>query len=167
LKLTIDNWRWQGVPFYLRTGKRLPRRLSQIAVTFRHPPTGLFHSSGGVQLHSNQLLLTLQPNEGLSLFFDLKLPEKRLALETQALHFKYHDAYSALPDAYETLILDVLAGDQTRFVRADVAEASWRLYDSLLKLTRPLVSYPAGTWGPMESEALLERDRRQWRNTHE
>ena len=167
LTLTIDNWRWQGVPFYLRTGKRLPRRLSQIAVTFRHPPTGLFHSVGAVQLHPNQLLLTLQPNEGLSLFFDLKLPEKRLALETQALHFTYHDAYAALPDAYETLMLDVLSGYQTRFVRADVAEASWHLYDALLKSTRSLAGYPAGTWGPTAAEELLKRDQRQWRNTHE
>jgi glucose-6-phosphate 1-dehydrogenase len=167
VKLMIDNGRWQGVPFYLRTGKRLPRRHSQIAITFRHPPTGLFRSYGGVRSHPNGLLLTLQPDEGLSLFFDLKVPEKRLALETQSLRFQYHDAYSALPDPYETLILDVLAGDQTRFVRGDVAEAAWRLYDPLLTSARPLSGYRAGTWGPMESEALLNRDQREWRNADE
>lgn len=120
-KLSIDNWRWHGVPFYLRTGKRLPRQLTQIAVTFRQPPISLFKSAGNVVPHPNVLLMTLQPDEGFSLSFDVKSTDTPLTLETQSLHFSYQDAYPVLPDAYETLIVDVMSGDQTRFVRADVA----------------------------------------------
>ncbi|MES4787201.1 MAG: glucose-6-phosphate dehydrogenase, partial [Nitrospiraceae bacterium] len=159
-KLSIDNWRWHGVPFYLRTGKRLPRQLTQIAVTFRQPPIGLFQSVGKMELHPNVLLMTLQPDEGFSLSFDVKTPDKQLALETQALHFHYQEAYPVLPDAYETLILDVMAG----FVRADVAETSWQLYAPLLKAKIPPRGYAAGTWGPHEADALLARDGRRWRS---
>jgi glucose-6-phosphate 1-dehydrogenase len=167
MKVAIDNERWRGVPFYLRTGKRLSRQITEIVITFRQPSMGLFHASGKVQVHSNVLVMRLQPNEGISLFFDMKRPERRLALETQSLHFRYQEAYHALPAAYETLILDMLAGDQTRFVRADVAEASWQLYAPLLKSTRHIHHYPAGTWGPREADIVLEREGRAWRNTHE
>jgi glucose-6-phosphate 1-dehydrogenase len=167
MKVAIDNDRWRGVPFYLRTGKRLSRQITEIVITFRQPSMGLFHASGKVQVHSNVLVMRLQPNEGISLFFDMKRPERRLALETQSLHFRYQEAYHALPAAYETLILDMLAGDQTRFVRADVAEASWQLYAPLLQSMRHVHRYPAGTWGPREADVLLEREGRAWRNTHE
>lgn len=162
LKLEIDNWRWHGVPFYLRTGKRLARRATQIVVTFRPPPVSLFQSFEGIQLHSNVLVMTLQPEEGFSLFFDVKAPVKPAALERHSLHFQYQEAYESMPEAYQTLMLDVLAGDQTRFVRADVAETSWRLYTPLLEAKMPVRGYPAGTWGPVEAEQLLARDGRQW-----
>ncbi|WP_447983954.1 glucose-6-phosphate dehydrogenase [Nitrospira sp. Nam74] len=166
-KLSIDNWRWHGVPFYLRTGKRLPRQLTQIAVTFRQPPISLFKSAGNVEPRPNVLLMTLQPDEGFSLSFDVKSSDKPLTLETQSLHFSYQDAYPVLPDAYETLILDVMSGDQTRFVRADVAEASWQLYTPLLKARISPLSYDAGTWGPREAALLLARDGHAWRSVHE
>jgi glucose-6-phosphate 1-dehydrogenase len=166
-KLSIDNWRWHGVPFYLRTGKRLPRQLTQIAVTFRQPPISLFKSAGNVEPHANVLLMTLQPDEGFSLSFDVKSSDKLLTLETQSLHFSYQDAYPVLPDAYETLILDVMSGDQTRFVRADVAETSWQLYAPLLQTKISPLGYTAGTWGPREAAMLPARDGRTWRNLNE
>ena len=166
-KLSIDNWRWHGVPFYLRTGKRLPRQLTQIAVTFRQPPISLFKFAGNVEPHANVLLMTLQPDEGFSLSFDVKSSDKLLTLETQSLHFSYQDAYPVLPDAYETLILDVMSGDQTRFVRADVAETSWQLYAPLLQTKISPLSYAAGTWGPREAAMLPARDGRAWRNLNE
>jgi len=165
MKLEIDNWRWQGVPFYLRTGKRLPLRQTQIAVTFREPPVRLFQSFGPGPMHSNVLLMTLQPDEGFSLFFDVKSPEKPFTLETQSLHFKYRESYGPLPEAYQTLILDVLTGDQTSFVRDDMVEASWQLYTPLLNAEIPVHSYSAGTWGPPEADHLVAREgnRRQVR----
>lgn len=162
MKLEIDNWRWQGVPFYLRTGKRLPLRQTQIAVTFRQPPVRLFQSFGPGQMHSNVLLMTLQPDEGFSLFFDVKSPEKPFTLETQSLHFQYHEAYGALPDAYQTLILDVAIGDQTPFVRDDMVEASWHLYTPLLNAEIPVHNYAAGTWGPREADQLIAREGERW-----
>lgn len=165
MKLGIDNWRWQGVPFYLRTGKRLPRRVTQIVVTFRRPPICLFQSMGDCQVRSNVLVLTLQPDEGFALLFDVKSPEKMLTLERHALRFHYQEAYHSLPDAYQTLILDVMTGDQTLFVRADVTETSWKLYTPLLKADIPVRRYEAGTWGPKEAEELLIREDKQWQST--
>lgn len=162
LKLEIDNWRWHGVPFYLRTGKRLARRATQIVVTFRPPPVSLFQSYEGIQLHSNVLVMTLQPEEGFSLFFDVKAPVKLASLERHSLHFQYQEAYASMPEAYQTLMLDVLVGDQTRFVRTDVAETSWRLYTPVLEANLPVHGYAAGTWGPVEAEQLVARDGRQW-----
>ncbi len=149
LRLGVGTWRWQGVPFYLRTGKRLPRRLTEIVVTFRQPPLCFFHgTTDGCQIHSNVLVIALQPDEGFSLRFDVKAPGSDTRVDPQALHFRYSEAYGRLPDAYETLILDVLEGDQTLFVRADEVEASWRAYDPVLESAGTPHSYPAGTWGP-------------------
>jgi glucose-6-phosphate 1-dehydrogenase len=136
-------------------------------VTFRQPPISLFKSAGNVEPHANILLMTLQPDEGFSLSFDVKSTDKPLTLETQSLHFSYQDAYPVLPDAYETLILDVMSGDQTRFVRADVAEASWQLYTPLLHAKISPLSYTAGTWGPRAEALLPARDGRTWRNLNE
>ncbi|MEE9594789.1 MAG: glucose-6-phosphate dehydrogenase [Candidatus Hydrothermarchaeales archaeon] len=162
LKLEIDNWRWQGVPFYIRTGKRLQKRLTQIAVTFRQPPVCMFHPFGSCEVHSNVLLITLQPDEGFALYFDVKSPEEPFQLKTLPLHFKYEEAFGPLPDAYQTLIMDVLLGDQTLFVRSDEVEKAWQLYTSLLEKKIPVHSYEAGTWGPEEADALLSRDGRKW-----
>jgi glucose-6-phosphate 1-dehydrogenase len=148
LRLAIDNWRWQGVPFYVRTGKRLAQRLTQIAVTFRQPPVCLFESMGSCSLHSNVLLITLQPDEGFALYFDVKAPGDPLDLRTLPLAFRYGDAFEMIPDAYETLLRDVLEGDQTLFVHSDEVEASWRLFEPLLETQHEIHPYPAGSWGP-------------------
>jgi glucose-6-phosphate 1-dehydrogenase len=157
LQLEIANWRWQGVPFYLRTGKRMPQRTTQIAVTFRCPPVSVFQPFDYCDIHSNVLIITLQPDEGFDLCFEVKAPGDPIILETHRLHFRYAEAYAPLPDAYETLLLDILTGDQTLFVRADEVEAAWRLYDPLLKEELPVELYPAGTWGPQGTHRLLAR----------
>lgn len=162
MKLHINNWRWQGVPFYLRTGKRLPRKLSQISVMFKEAPTRLFESVGVQRVEANLLLITLQPSEGFAFCFAVKTPGKPFQLSTHALHFDYERAFGPLPDAYQTLIHDIVVGDQTLFVRADLAEAAWRLYTPILERHLPVHSYTAGSWGPEEADRLLERDARRW-----
>jgi glucose-6-phosphate 1-dehydrogenase len=152
LRIDIDNWRWQGVPFYLRTGKRLPEKSSQIVVRFRPPPVCLFHGKrDDCVAHQNVIKLMLQPNEGFELQFDVKTPGDALHLGGGQLRYMYADEFDRLPDAYQTLIFDIMQGDQTLFVRADEVEESWRLYDPLIASSRHghyLHSYAAGTWGP-------------------
>ena len=162
MRIDIDNWRWQGVPFYLRTGKRLPRRLTQIAIEFRAPPVCLFDRDGTCQVHSNTLVITLQPHEGFELLFDVKAPEERMELTTLPLDFFYEEAFGPLPAAYTTLIKDVLSGDQTLFVRADWVEESWRLFEPLLDRSTEPESYPAGSWGPTAAEMLPTLDGHTW-----
>ncbi len=160
MRLAVNNWRWEGVPFYLRTGKRLPRKTTQIAVTFRRPPVCLFHGvQDDCEAHQNVLILILQPDEGFELRFDVKAPGDPLRLQEQPLHFGYDEAYHSLPDAYETLLLDVMEGDQTLFVRADEVEASWSLHTPVLDLDLPVLEYPAGTWGPDGVDRLLGKAR--------
>jgi glucose-6-phosphate 1-dehydrogenase len=156
LKLAIENWRWHGVPFYLITGKGLPARFTQIAVTFHCPPVWLFQ-----QMHSscnpNVLVFTLQPDEGFDLHFQVKAPGEPLDLKTQRLRYRYAEAFGPLPEAYETLLVDVMAGDQTLFVRADEAEAAWRIYAPLLaEAPRPPLFYPAGAFGPPDAARFME-----------
>ncbi len=156
LKLGIDNWRWQGVPFYLVTGKRLPSRFTQIAVTFSCPPVWLFKTMQ-TSCSPNVLVFTLQPDEGFDLHFQVKAPGEPLDLKTQRLRYRYAEAFGPLPDAYETLLLDVMAGDQTLFVRADEAEAAWRIYAPLLaEPPSPPLLYPAGSFGPPAAARLME-----------
>ena len=162
LRLEVANWRWQGVPFYLRTGKRLPRRLTQITVTFRCPPVSLFHPYDRCQIHANALVLTLQPDEGFDLCFEVKTPGEDITMQTQNLHFRYAEAFGPLPDGYETLLFDVLTGDQTLFVRADEVEAAWRLYAPLLEKKLPVRPYEAARWGPKEANQLLAEGGHQW-----
>ncbi len=162
LRMEIANWRWHGVPFYLRTGKRLPRRLSQIVVTFHCPPVSVFQPFDSCTIHSNALVMTLQPDEGFDLAFEVKAPGQPITLQTHRLHFRYAEAFSPLPDAYETLLLDVLLGDQTLFVRADEVEAAWRLYAPLLDHPPATEFYASGTWGPSGAEGLLVREGRRW-----
>ena len=163
MRLEIANWRWQGVPFYLRTGKRLAARTTQIVITFRHPPVALFHPSRTTSVHSNILVITLQPNEGFDLSFEVKAPGEPIELQTQKLNFRYEEAFAPLPDAYETLLLDIMMGDQTLFVRADEVESSWELFTPLLESQLPVHSYESGSWGPEEADALLNREGRRWR----
>lgn len=162
LRMFIDSWRWQGVPFYLRTGKRLGTRLTQVAVTFREPPVPLFESFDRARHQGNVLYVRLQPHEGFDLLFDVRVPAEHPRLATMPLAFEYEEAFGNLPDAYETLLHDVMTGDRTLFVRSDEVEQAWRLYTPLLgKRTRPF-PYPAGSWGPGEADALLESNCNGW-----
>lgn len=162
LKLEIHNWRWRGVPFYLRTGKRLPRKITQVAVTFRAAPIQVFRSLEPGSLNSNKLLITLQPSEGFSLCFSVKTPGRPFKFSDRALRFDYGQAFGALPEAYETLLRDVMIGDQTLFVTADFTETAWRLYDPLLAGPRSVHGYTAGSWGPKEADALVEQNGQSW-----
>jgi glucose-6-phosphate 1-dehydrogenase len=157
LKMFVENWRWQGVPFYLITGKALPNRLTSIAVTFRCPPVSVLQPYSSCNLTSNVLVFTIQPDEGFDLHFDVKTPGMPLDLKTQRLRFRYSEAFAPLADAYQTLLLDIMTGDQTLFVRADEVEGAWRLYDPVLsKTTIPIHPYPAGSWGPPEAKSFME-----------
>ena len=162
LKAEIHNWRWKGVPFYLRTGKRFPRKLTQIAVTFREAPTQVFRSLDPGSIPPNMLLITLQPSEGFSLCFSVKSPGRPFRLSDRALQFDYETAFGRLPEAYETLLSDVMIGDQTLFVSAEFTETAWRLYAPLLTGGKSVHSYTAGSWGPSEADALLEKNGHRW-----
>jgi glucose-6-phosphate 1-dehydrogenase len=164
LKLFVDNWRWQGVPFCIRTGKRLARRLTEIAVTFHRPPVCLFNSLGSCLVHSNVLLITLQPDEGFSLYFDVKSPAEPLDLKTFPLSFRYRDKFQTLPEAYETLLLDVLQGDQTLFVHSAEVEESWKFHAPLLDCERTLHLYEPGSWGPAAAERHYMPGAPEWLN---
>ena len=155
LRLWVENWRWHGVPFYLRTGKRMKRQSSQIVVNFRRPPVALFQKAGAAPLHANTLVMTIQPDEGFDLRFEIKKPGDAVVLQYQSLHFRYRDVFAPLPEAYETLLLDVLKGDPTLFVRDDWVEDSWRLYTPLVKNHPPVHPYAAGSWGPDEANRLV------------
>jgi glucose-6-phosphate 1-dehydrogenase len=157
LQLFVENWRWQGVPFYLVTGKALPKRLTSIAVTFRCPPVSVLQPYSSCAFTSNVLVFTIQPDEGFDLHFDVKTPGMPLNLKTQRLRFRYSEAFAPLVDAYQTLLLDIMTGDQTLFVRADEVEGAWRLYDPLLdKATIPIHPYDAGSWGPPLAAQFME-----------
>lgn len=162
LRLAVENWRWQGVPFYLRVGKRMPQRLSQIVVQFRRPPVKIFHPHEGCVLHSNSLTIILQPNEGLDLCFEVKEPGPEIRVRSQRLHFRYDEAFAPLPSAYETLLQDILRGEQTLFVRSDWVEQSWQLYDPVLQNPPVLQPYRAGCWGPDQSSKLLSPEHSPW-----
>jgi glucose-6-phosphate 1-dehydrogenase len=151
IRIYVDTWRWQGVPFLLRTGKRLPERSTKISVTFREPALCVFHGRRDDCVHEpDVLLIILEPDEGFSLRFNVKSPHEDTTIDTQSLHFRYSDVYEQLRDAYQTLILDILEGDQTLFVRADEVEASWRIYDPLDDHGTAPILYDAGSWGPAE-----------------
>jgi glucose-6-phosphate 1-dehydrogenase len=163
IRLYVDSWRWQGVPFLLRTGKRLPERFTRIKVTFREPALCVFHGRrDDCVMNPDVLLIILQPDEGFSLRFNVRSPDDEARLDSQALHFRYSEVYGELRDAYETLILDILEGDQTLFVRGDEVEASWEVYDPLLRLDKDPIRYAAGTWGPSEMSQGMTIGGEQW-----
>ena len=160
VRLHIDNWRWQGVPFVLRTGKRLPERLTEISVVFRKPPVELFKQDGDRRMAPtpNVLRIRLQPDEGFRIAFEVKAPGDGFAVTTQELDFCYDEVFGPLPDAYETLLRDVAEGDPTLFVHADEAEQAWRLYEPLLDHEGIEVhEYASGTWGPEAADRLCGR----------
>ncbi len=165
LELYVDNWRWSGVPFYLRTGKRMGKTLSQIAVRLRSTPAALFDSFGAKHETADTLIISLQPEAGFSLHFDVKVPGAPFRTQRMPLDFRYDHHFPPMPEAYETLLLDVLEGDQTLFVHADEVEQSWRLYSSVIATPTPLRDYPAGTWGPPEADHLAIPDTDLWQET--
>lgn len=162
MKLSINNWRWQGVPFFLRTGKRLAKKSTRIVVTFRRPPVAMFDTFGSCLFTQNRLELLLQPDEGFNLIVEVKQPGSGLQLQTQRMRFRYHEAFGPLPEAYQTLLLDSMRGDRTLFVRADEIEAAWQLFTPLLEHRPPLCRYASGSWGPQEAEELLTSRGHQW-----
>ena len=163
MKLALDTWRWQGVPFYLRTGKRLPRRVTQIAITYRPAPVCIFHGvNDGCPISPNVIVLTLQPDEGFEVRFELKPPGEPPRVVSKALSFDYDAEFTSIPDAYQTLLFDVIVGDQTLFVRGDEVEASWRLWTPLLDSAHPVHPYAAGTWGPAATNETLALWNDEW-----
>jgi glucose-6-phosphate 1-dehydrogenase len=168
LRLLIDNWRWADVPFYLRSGKRLPKQVTEIAVRFKQPPHLLFGSSATSLLESNVLVLRIQPDEGISLKFEAKLPGQGMQLRPVIMDFRYGSSFGEeLPTAYETLLLDCLQGDVTLFTRSDEVECAWRLVSPILEAwleaPTPFPNYEAGSWGPAAAYQLMEKEGRQWR----
>jgi glucose-6-phosphate 1-dehydrogenase len=158
LRMYIDSWRWEGVPFYLRTGKRLPRRTTQIAATFKRAPICIVHGrSDDCPIAPNVVVLTLQPDEGFEVRFEVKTPGSD-GVVSKALAFDYEAEFDVIPPAYQTLLTDVIEGDQTLFVRADEVEASWRLWDPVIAYENEIHPYRAGTWGP----AVLNESLRLW-----
>ncbi len=164
MKIAIQNWRWHGVPFYLRTGKRMGARTSTIAIRFREAPVSLFESMGaGARDSADVLVITVQPNEGFGLHFDVKMPGAPFRLRRIPLRFDYKEMSEIIPEAYETLLLDVLRGDQTLFVHADEVEESWRIHEPLVHdPPRPVYPYAAGSWGPTEADHLSIPERELW-----
>ena len=162
LRVLVDTWRWQGVPFYLRTGKRLARRLTRVTLRFRPAPASPFGAPGSLRTTPNVLTLDLQPDEGMSLSFQVKRPGEPFRRSTESLSFSYARAFGRLPDAYETLLLDALLGDAAHFVHADEVEAAWRLYQPLLDRRARVVRYPAGSWGPKAADRLPAEDGLRW-----
>ena len=168
LKLSIDNWRWAGVPFYLRTGKRMAKRHTEIAIHFKRMPFELFRNAP-LHKHTNTLVIQIQPVEGISLSFGAKIPGPLLRVGSVDMSFEYSKYFGA--DAYtgyEVLLYDCMMGDATLFQRADMVEAGWSVVDPVLDVWRALPprkfpNYASGTWGPAESEQLMEQDGRQWR----
>ena len=168
LKCYIDNWRWEGTPFYLRTGKRLPKRATEIALQFRAAPHQVFSRDASAGLDQNTLVLRIQPDEGISLKFGAKVPVQGVRIRSVNMDFVYGASFMVdAPDAYETLILDALRGDATLFTRRDEVEQQWQLVDPILEGwaagQADLPTYSAGTWGPTEADLLIARDGRAWR----
>ena len=167
LKLHVENWRWADVPFYLRTGKRLPKRATEVAITFKTPPLHLFRQMGGDDLTPNLLVLRIQPDEGISLRFGAKVPGTRTGVRPVNMDFRYGTAFGTdPPEAYERLLLDAMIGDSTLFTRWDSVEAAWALLtpviDAWENQERPLEFYEAGSWGPDGARELIEQDGREW-----
>ncbi len=168
-KLAVDNWRWGGVPFYLRTGKHLAKRVSEIAIQFRRVPHRFFQSLDMPEIEPNVLAIRIQPDEGISLKFGTKVPGPAVRIRGVHMDFQYGSAFEgASPEAYERLLLDCLTGDATLFARVDEVESAWKLINPILEewsdgSADPPAPYEAGSWGPEPAMAMLERDHRRWR----
>ncbi len=170
LALHIDNWRWADVPFYLRTGKRLSKRATQVVIRFRRPPHVLFRKTTVEKIPPNELVINIQPNEGICLNFEAKVPGPVMRLGAVNMDFEYTDYFGTTPSTgYETLLYDCMMGDHTLFQRADMVEASWAVVQPVLDVwsalpPRDFPNYAAGTWGPAQADELLHREGREWRD---
>jgi glucose-6-phosphate 1-dehydrogenase len=177
LRFAIENWRWAGVPVYLRTGKRLKKRLTEIAIQFKMPPLQLFRTVECVGdvcdltlSRPNALVFRIQPNEGIALRFSAKRPAMQFVVESVAMDFSYSQTWNmSLPEAYERLLLDVIRGDSTLFTRSDEVEAAWQAIDPILKARAsepaiPICYYEPGSWGPVEADKFIVSEGRAWRN---
>jgi len=168
MKLFIDNWRWQGVPFYMRTGKRMAQDISKVIIQFRPVPHRSFPASAAIDWQPNRLEIDLHPDEGISLSFMAKQPGVMLQLSPKQMDFRYAEAFKTdPPEAYETLLMDVIEGDATLFMRADQVECAWQVVDPVLEVWNSVEAsdfpnYPSGSWGPESAEALIARDGRSW-----
>ncbi len=169
MKLFVDNWRWQGVPFYLRTGKRLPRQLSEVVIQFRPVPHQSFPPESGLDWYPSRLILSIQPEEGIVLGFQAKYPGPKMQLRPVEMRFNYRDSFSVpSPDAYETLLWDVMNDDPTLFMRADQVEAAWQVLMPVLEAwaessPEDFPNYSAGSWGPKAADELLAHQGHAWR----
>lgn len=170
LRMHIDTWRWSGVPFYLRVGKRLPKKATEISVHFKSPPNVLFNAIPGANTEGNVLVIRIQPDEGISLRMISKLPGTSLRMEPVKMDFHYSTSFGkSSPEAYERLLLDAMAGDATLFARRDEVEEAWRYIDHIEQAwhesdqAQEMTEFPAGSWGPKEADALLEQDGNSWR----
>jgi glucose-6-phosphate 1-dehydrogenase len=168
MKIFIDNWRWADVPFYLRAAKRMPKRVTDISIHFRPAPYPLFNKMRDMHVHANVLALRIQPDEGISLKFDSKVPGPSVRTAPVTMEFRYATSFGAEPpEAYERLLLETMLGDGTLFARRDEVETAWAWLDPLLRAwkadPRPPYPYPAGTWGPPQADGLIEREGRKWR----
>jgi glucose-6-phosphate 1-dehydrogenase len=167
LKLWVDNWRWADTPFYIRTGKRLPKQVTEIRVQFKRPPHLTFGRDATRELEPNSMTLRIQPEEGISLRFGAKVPAAGVVIRSVNMDFLYTTSFLVdAPDAYERLILDCMLGDPTLFTRSDEVETAWRFIDvieeSWSKGQPPLQTYPAGSWGPLSADLLMAADGRVW-----
>ena len=170
MKLFVENWRWAGVPFYLRSGKRLARRDTEIVIQFRRPPLMLFEETAAQQIEPNRLVVHIQPEEGIEIQMKAKRPGPTVALTTVKLDFSYKDfGETSAATGYERLLYDSMVGDGTLFHRADMVEAAWKVATPLLDLwqslpARDFPNYPAGSWGPAAADELIQRDGHVWWN---
>ncbi len=167
VKLQVDNWRWSDVPFYVRTGKRMPKRVTEIRVQFKRPPHLTFGREQTRELEPNAITLRIQPEEGISLRFGAKVPTAGIRIRSVNMDFLYASSFLAeAPDAYERLLVDCMLGDPTLFTRSDEVETAWQFIDAIedswAKGSPPLETYKAGTWGPKAADRLLEADGRRW-----
>lgn len=169
IRLFVDNWRWQGVPFYLRSGKALERKATEIVLQFKRPPRAMFDLPTANECNPNLLSLCIQPDEGIHFRFETKVPGLAHRARSEDMEFHYNSAFGAdvIPEAYERLLLDALQGDAALFTRSDEIEAAWRIVDPIIEGWRtdqapPLAAYETGSWGPEASDALLSRDGYQW-----
>ena len=168
MKLEVDNWRWAGVPIFVRTGKRLPKRVTEVALQFQRVPHLPFRAHESRDLHPNALVLRIQPDEGISLRFGAKVPGQAFEVRDVLMDFSYGAAFlEEPPDAYERLLLDAMIGDPTLFIRSDEVIQAWCIVDPILTAwavhDAPLARYPSGTWGPKQADQLLAREGRRWR----
>ncbi|MCK4854081.1 MAG: glucose-6-phosphate dehydrogenase, partial [Bacteroidales bacterium] len=169
IKFYIDNWRWKDVPFYVRTGKRLPTRVTEIVVHFQPTPHHIFSGHKTDEVNTNKFIIRIQPNEGLLIKYGMKVPGAGYKVQTVNMDFHYSDLSEIyLPTAYERLLHDCMLGDSTLYARGDAVECAWRFVDPILKYWKKnpdhaLFGYPAGTWGPKEADDLIEEKGLTWR----